>query len=946
MRSFLSNFLLSIFLVVFAVPTTLLASPGNNWTPPVGGATGNNVPAPVNVGSSPQTKVGPLTVNGTLTSSLTSSFKGATFLEPGSDANNNFFVSFINSNFLGSQFNVGSDGTVGTVVRVNGRIFFSPRSSNGTQGSNQQAPRPGYYLRAVDESGEIKWDQGIPDGANDGDVLVWNSTTNSWESVVNNFGGGEGSLPPGTAGQTMWYNGTTNAWEQTDQIKHTTQGAYSKTILNNDMTEITGLSAVEIGSDAGTGATIIRSPYAKIFGTQELSLGRDVGGETRLESPSVVFGSPANSGSQITTFKSGSTRFKGPDSDPSIVDAGVGRLAHSVDANGSFKWIKALTYGIFELVPGITVGQLSLSNPRDNNDNQIGISVFSNEGLTYLADDATVGPDANLFLEGLRNPSILETNSGAVKHLCFVESDRNRVVKCPTGLPGDVNGGVGPVASAGDGTYRSHVNEEYLITQNANITVKYCGAGGGGGGGGIGSITPGNNIGSGGAGGGGGDAGECLTEQVAVQTGDRLSWTVGSGGAGGYGARYQAGSSAANNLANNGNRGGSTDVYLIRGGTTSSIGSSAEGGFGGNRGQSASEAPFNQPPSGGYSGNFGFASGPLGWFWNGQTGFISGQSCAGSGNGGCGGIGGPGVSYDDAGNLRVTPGWNGATGPSARGGGGLGVQNSDPETNRLGRDGQMAVIGSANGGGGGGGGFGQGIVTSFPANSILFAGGNGGNGGGGYVLLSGLPGYGGPDEIVLSNPGTQTLTFNDLSIIPIDEPSITVELWGAGGGAGGVEQVSGSSSVRRRSGAGGSGAYRSITISRQDLANSTFVVGSRGNNGNNPSMGFSGGASDGGNGGQTRIIAPTGTTTVNGGSGGQKTVNGVTGNGGAGATASSGTAGTAGVNGEIQGAPCNVSLEVTTPNNGFGAGSPRSCDDASTNVQEGSAQNGRIRISW
>lgn len=51
----------------------------------------------------------------------------------------------------------------------------------------------------------------LPDGVNDGDVLTWNSSTNSWQAEAPTGGGG--SLPNGTSdGQVLTWDGTNSSW--------------------------------------------------------------------------------------------------------------------------------------------------------------------------------------------------------------------------------------------------------------------------------------------------------------------------------------------------------------------------------------------------------------------------------------------------------------------------------------------------------------------------------------------------------------------------------------------------------------------------------------------------------------------------------------------------------------------------------------------------------------
>lgn len=53
-----------------------------------------------------------------------------------------------------------------------------------------------------------------------------------------------------------------------------------------------------------------------------------------------------------------------------------------------------------------------------------------------------------------------------------------------------------------------------------------------------------------------------------------------------------------------------------------------------------------------------------------------------------------------------------------------------------------------------------------------------------------------------------------------------------------------------------------------------------------------------------------------------------------------------GLAGSTGGSACNLSGEAIPTTLGFGNGEPRKCIDPTLNVYQGTAQNGRIRISW
>ncbi len=796
----------------------------------------------------------------------------------------------------------------------------------------------------------------MPDGVNTGDTLIWNETCNCWETEPGGGSGPGGSFPDGTQGQTMWYDN--GAWIATDKIKHISQ-FFDETNITNQAINLTASKQVNIRADINdpNSNILVAATHAKIAGQDTIDIGdgnfitldsdniRIMGDTTELKTPVINFKPSFDSVPQTVTFNSSAVKFKGPVSNPSLFDAGIGRIPYSTDNDGTFKWNKFLTYGQVPLAPGINLGQLILANP-DN-----GIAVFANQGMTWLGSDTAIAEGGNLYLEGLSDGGLGNIAAGNVKHLCYVENTK-KVVKCPP----ESGPGSGPVVGVGttplgEGTalFTSlHNGQEYQFNFSGPISVKYCGGGGGGGGGGIGSSGPGGGAGTGGGGGGGGEAGKCQTEGFNVTNGDILRWNIGQGGTGGHGKFYRIFSNGTQytEQSTNGIRGAQTSVTLDpSNGPEALIGQPADGGFGGFIGQSVSETTVASPiPQGGPNGNFDLSQGAYGWFLNGQNGALSTVSsnpnCLS-----CGGVGGSGESYNLNTNDLITSLSAGSF--SYRGNGGQDGVNGNL---RLGQDGICGTL--RGGGGGGGGGYGMAVSesTSLPPQTIFtFKGGSGGCGGGGYVLITGLPQSVNtdlPTEIVFDTPAVHRLSNNQIyNIIPLYQQTFTVELWGAGGGAGGVS-ADAASQVKRSAG-GGSGAFRTITLNRSQLLNAEFVVGAKGNNGVAGSNGLAGQSS-------TVRPIPTGspvftTSNSNGGAGGGPFINTFNpGTGGAGGTVApyGGTIGSNGVNGSYNEGPCNVSLETINPTNGYGAGSPRTCTDGTLNVYEGSAQNGRIRISW
>ncbi len=969
MRAFLSKVLLAIFVVVFIAPTSLFAQE-NNWTPPVGGpVTGTNTPAPVNIGPNQQTKAGPLRVQGTLTagSDLSveygSNLKGFTFFDTAGQGND-FMASFIPATFL-NRVDVGQQNA-GVDFNIFGRLKYKPTNPNGSDVQGAQ-PMAGYVLKSADAQGSLVWGPGMPNGGNDGDTLIWDETCNCWTTGPTTVTGA--ALPPGTAGQTLWFDNTTNSWQATNKIEHT--GANMDTIRTNTNVTMLNSPIVAIGKlplSTGTNETVVNSRSFNVRGFNTITLGS--GGvmngvntpstKTHLRSQNVVFNpfSPTEDQDldiqsdtvdfgiagddyvpQSVTFNSSSVKFKGPPQHPEYLDAGVGRIPMSVDADGTFKWNKNLTYNQFDLIPGLNVGQLTLANPENS------LAIFANAGVSWLGNDTIISDNGHLYLEGLEGANINLVSDGLVKHLCYIETDK-KVVKCPTATSYDGEYPENqPPRGPGNGTVMYTVEDNDLRHQfnfTGTVTVKYCGGGGGGGGGGIGA--PGQNPGmdswgTGGSGGGGGEAGKCLTESVNVEPGSSLGWNIGQGGNGGYGAAWTVvtNGSPENNNAYSGQTGGTTSISFDPAGADpdAQVGQTVLGGFGGGKGGSVREGLQGGLPLIGLHGNLALATGSYAWGFNGGAGATINTAPCES----CGGVGGWGEAYDSDGTLRTNLTSNQT---SARGGGGT-PGGTDSYADRFGRAGYCGAPG--HGGGGGGGGFGGYYRANSFDGGFKFRGGTGGCGGSGYVLISGLPGGGQVSEIVFDTPGNHSLTqFQINNMIPSDVQNFTVELWGAGGGAGPVPATA--SSVVRTQG-GGSGEYIRMTLPRTILLNRTFTVGAKGVNGSRGGTtqvsgygsqyqlaqggwGLSSSAPDAAGKGGGWVSNPGSPT------------NGYTGHV-AGPDYNRGQEGLPPDNG---GSPCNLAGENVPITLGFGKGEPRKCIDPTLNVYQGSAQDGRVRISW
>lgn len=965
MRAFISKLLLTAFIFLFAIPTPLLAQ---NWVAPAGAPTGNNAPSPINVGPQFQEKVGALSAYG-----VTS--KGFTLFDTNPAPNgSSLFVSLVRS-FFANDVDFGVQGTAGTNLNLFGNFRYLPTNpEDGTPGNNQ--PQPGYALTALDVNGNTGWRPGLPDGVNPGDTLIWDDTCNCWVTgpVTTTTGG---TLPPGTIGQTLWYSAP-NVLQATDQIKHDTMGGgWTRTTLNNQVTDIKGTQIVYIGNTS-TGTTQIGSPETKIIGGDLITLGGNASGPTEINSPSVKFGNDGpNGGYQTVDVKSSNVNFGAPDDGVSqtvtfdtervkfrdiSMNPGTGFLPYSVDDEGQFKWNENLTYQINQggLFPE-PIGQLTLQNPAG------GVAVFQNQGISHLLDDVYIDDTGDLYLYGIEAPSPAQSGLGIVKPLCYVTTTK-KVVTCDENTITQNPGGF-QVEPAYDNDYeilRTFANNSgpqstYTFQSNQTVNMKFCGAGGAGGGGGAGSIN------DGGGGGGGGSAGACQTlNDFPVSTGDVLSWNIGDGGSGGLGTRKQTNSSSDYEvLGTAGNAGQPTSLfidYAIDGpGNPVQVGQTQAGGTGGQRGiGDLLPAPTGgsfDGVTGGYKGGEGANTNLPNWH-DGNPGCSNANvgNCVynpanwnSDGNGANGGSGGDGAneaSTDQAPSLN----------PSSGGNPGTAYISSNCisgvicfQVGANGRDGAYSW-----GGGGGGGGAGLDPISLDGGVYRWPGGGNGGKGGSGYVKVTGILNSQGASSVVFDTPSSQDVTYS-VGAIPLAVQNVTIEVWGGGGGGGGVK--TGLFADRDGGGGGGGGYVKVPNVPRATLGTNLLIkVGATGTAGNSSGTGSE--VTNGGTGG-TSYIKVSGSSTplvsATGGTGGTKD------NDNDSAFATGGSGGGISIIPSLQGLTGIVSAQGTNGSNGsFGTGGNNvpggsinaGGNGAKSNLTGGlsnsstSGQAGRVKISW
>lgn len=438
--------------------------------------------------------------------------------------------------------------------------------------------------------------------------------------------------------------------------------------------------------------------------------------------------SKINHNDTTTNIDSDNLSIRGSGTEP-----GQGRIPYSLDAEGKFKWNENLRYQLSQggVLP-YPLGQLTLDNPED------GIGVFLNNGISYLADDVTVGEEADVYLSGLNSASLLEINQGLVKQLCYVQTTK-KIVDCTTSTPSQSpsDNEISPVYDTDFEIIRTSANNpgnsgglptSYEFQSEQTITVEWCGGGGGGGGGGLGTYT------RGGGGGGGGAAGECESQEIDVYPGDKLTWQIGEGGSAGIGGqrgeRYDG--TWFSTAPTDGGQGGTTTIFLQQGiADPVQIGSTVIGGLGGKRGvgeNSLDECYNVNTTTGGMFGGDGGKTirepetipcdpdnrpsiiSTLGSWHDGANGLSLGSWNGGNGGDGESPTGSIFQAYSNVYPTSSAGGRGGIEGNFDLGGvGGNTIIGSGTYTNRWGGDGGAGNHGF--GGGGGGGSYGGGFVA-------------------------------------------------------------------------------------------------------------------------------------------------------------------------------------------------------------------------------------------
>lgn len=596
-QKILSKSLIAIFIFSFGAGQVLAQT---NWTPPTGPATGNNVPPPLNVGGGDNTGVAG-------DQSYAQHKEGDLYLESdlildGTTDSNSVFSSWITS-FFGDDVLIGSPlaggGNQGPfpLLFLNGTFRYSPKAA-GTGAIAPLTPEEladGGYENVLigDAQGNVRWTDAanvggaggsnIPDGNNNGDILIWNGTT--WVAVANTFGtdlpdgtnqndilvwdtatqtwivgpyptgGGGGNLPAGTQGQTLWYNGGT--WQATNRIKYT-QDIFPP-----------GSHLLHIGDTASAGDVVIEDGVVAVKGNN------------------VSINDGANYTTAVTTIKGNSLVLDSENVGITNISSNplAGRFLFSKDDNGKVEWNKNLVYARNTFFGDSFYDTVSVINDPDLTAGQNGYigTFFVNEGATYLKGNAAIDGETrinnklivneggdielkdigDLYLEGIDYPPatywqettdshgnpVSSAVTNKLKQLC-IDTENFKVVYCDSPDPKPAATHEYVTVTCTPAGCDHNITLPYEFDTDAMLDIEYCGAGGGGGGGGKGLDIPSYypeflvnllqdmDAGAGGGGGGGGSAGECNTySDIEVGSGDEIDATIGAGGNGGSGAK-------------------------------------------------------------------------------------------------------------------------------------------------------------------------------------------------------------------------------------------------------------------------------------------------------------------------------------------------------------------------------------------------------------------------
>lgn len=882
----ISSFIKKTLVVVFGfVFSFSLVNAQVNWVPPSGAPLGNNVPAPVNVGVSNQTKQGGLTLSGNLISDTSSLFKGTSIFEQRQGGGgNNFIASFIDAGFYDNVY-VGDGIFTYPDFQIKGRLQYKPINTNGTPLSllSEEEMVNGGFDRVLvgNTDGDARWADSsalgggtvvptpgnVPNCSSEGQILRWNNTTQAWQC----FGTRILALNPGSPNMKLQF-GPTSTLELMDNSNFTFKPAQvtnssTRYVLTNDgsggntvqWTDESLLGGGGIPGIANNGDTLVYNASTQEWEATNWITHTDSYPNNNVIKLSATSASvdPNNNYIQLTAENrvditaTGGSQGYGPD-------------ASTINLNAD------RNIGFNSFANTFTNNQFRIYHPNDVNPQLAYVfDRFNFDTEVNVAKDLTVQTAGDLYLEGVDPTPYAQADDQ--EHLCVIPN--GKVTTCvnaaDSGGPIDDTGVLGGGGSPNSVLYGpQHNGLNFTFTSNATATIDVCAGGGGGGGGGHGQINYGQ-YGSGGGGGGGGDMGNCQTlSNQNFNSGDVLTWNIGSGGSGGHGGHLLYNGGNIQSIYGAAAGGYGSDTYLYKNGQQISH---QTGTAGGNPGSSYNPNN-NQTPGGGQGGDALLPN----WH-DGASGSTSAYTS-------CSSCGGPGGHGDSPSGNNVTP----STG-SVGGIGGLSTAYSAVGNDYIGKNGISGLL--AAGGGGGGGATGA-MRVVVPGAMYELRGGNGGNGGNGYVRITSSAVNITPGQAVFSTPGTN---FTHNLEVPPGTQNVFVQVWGAGG-AGGSAYYNGSTQPTPsiNGGGGGSGAYRTLSFAPPACAtdgnpnNCTIQieVGAGGQPGDSgPSQGV---VTTSTNGGQSKVVFTINNITP---------VSGVIANGGAAGTSNSYTGSPAAWNG-------------------------------------------------
>ena len=512
---------LVVILGLFLFSGTALAQ--INWTPPTGLPTGNNVPAPVNVGGASQTKEGNLSVDGNFRSGLpgTGAFfsenqsylKGSTFFQEKSDGTGpNFILSFITAGFYNDVY-IGNGTSSNPDLELQGRFKYVTKDDNGNiiNPLNLEEMQDGGFDRILigDENGNLRW-------GNTDEILNNN----------NGGGGGGGDLPTCADGQIIQYNN--GVWGCVDP---STLGGGGGGNLPNG-----GMEGVILIWDMVNQEW---KPTPKI---------RYVGGGTNT----IEIDVPGFAG----TTRINSTNIKIPLNGT----AAPGKVLTAVDAQGTLGWAAAPTNDTADLPLGVGGQTLWFNGVTDAWEATNSMRYVNGQSTLFVEPNAYLQRD--LYLKDIKSYDAENSYSSIyLPRLCVDKKgedgvagslDDGKVYICPGengfvyATPRDIEEGENVDNTDGTSSVEVQTNGNgssttYSWTVPAGITLLkqvdiVSGAGGGGGGGsGLMPNDEDSAVGGGGGGGGGGSGYKHTFYDVPVTPGETLCLVVGRGGEGGVG---------------------------------------------------------------------------------------------------------------------------------------------------------------------------------------------------------------------------------------------------------------------------------------------------------------------------------------------------------------------------------------------------------------------------